>query len=231
MDPVSLTLGILPLLCGAIKGYGLLHKKLKVFCHYSRDVRRVRKHFDRQRQFFHNETHILLRRALDEELTVECMLDDASHATWESRELEAAFRRLLAKNYDTCLDIIEEINAGIEELQQEMECFTQVELQGQKAWFLLVPIFVGGANFCRESYSKIPSGVFEVRSRLRGTKASSKPAWRNYETRMTTCDDYANKQASSKSPNRKLLRSIDTQVANTATAGPLKEPQRPFILP
>ncbi|KAI3336422.1 hypothetical protein HD806DRAFT_5376 [Xylariaceae sp. AK1471] len=132
MDPVSLTLGILPLVGGAIKAYGGLHKKLKCFCHYSREVRRARKQFDRQRQFFHNEIHLLIRPAVEDESAVESMLDDPSHAIWESQELERSLKKHLGQNYGACLDVIEEIGSSNEELLGLMECFNEVESQRQK---------------------------------------------------------------------------------------------------
>jgi hypothetical protein len=132
MDPVSLTLAILPLVAGAVKAYGKLHKKLKCFCHYSREVYRARKQFDRQRQFFHNEVHLLIRPAVEDESAVELMLSDPSHATWASRELEDALKRHLGPNYNACLDVIEEISSSNKELLELMTCFSEVESRRRK---------------------------------------------------------------------------------------------------
>ncbi|KAI0101571.1 hypothetical protein GGR51DRAFT_530148 [Nemania sp. FL0031] len=132
MDPVSLTLAILPLLGGTIKVYGGLHKKFKSFCHSSREVYRARKHFDCQRQVFRNEIHLLLRPILEDELVILSMLDDPSHNKWESQELEDLLKKHLGQNYGTCLDIIKEIGSSNEELVGRMDCFNDGERQRQK---------------------------------------------------------------------------------------------------
>ncbi|RDW87379.1 hypothetical protein BP5796_03073 [Coleophoma crateriformis] len=132
MDPVSVTLAVLPLLGSVIKAYGLLYKTFKTFHHSSREFCRVRKQVDRQRHFFYNETHILIRPAIEDESMLVSMLEDASHSNWSSTELDVALRRLLGKNYDACLEIIEEIRGAIEELQQQIECLSDVESQRQR---------------------------------------------------------------------------------------------------
>ncbi|KAI2637899.1 hypothetical protein GGS26DRAFT_432189 [Hypomontagnella submonticulosa] len=132
MDPVSITLGVVPLVGGAIGAYGMIQKKFTIFCHYSREVRRVRKRLDRQQHFFRNETHLLLRPAVDDEATLECMLDDANHANWPGKELERGLRDHLGKNYGACQEIIEEITETIDGLRAELQCFEELSSQRQK---------------------------------------------------------------------------------------------------
>ncbi|KAI0856731.1 hypothetical protein F4860DRAFT_491810 [Xylaria cubensis] len=132
MDPISLTLAILPLAGGTIKVYGGLHKKFKTFCHYSREVSRARKRFDRQQQFFRNEIHLLIRHVLKDECAIQTMLDNPSHNKWESQELEDGLKEHLGQNYGICLDTIEEISSSNEELVEIMECFNSIESQRQK---------------------------------------------------------------------------------------------------
>ncbi|KAI1739982.1 hypothetical protein F4680DRAFT_420871 [Xylaria scruposa] len=132
MDPISLTLAILPLAGATIKVYGGLHKKFKAFCHYSREVSRARKRFDRQQQFFRNEIHLLIRHVLKDEGAIQMMLDNPSHYKWESQELEDALKEHLGQNYGTCLDAIEEIRSSNEELMGTMECFDKIESQREK---------------------------------------------------------------------------------------------------
>ncbi|KAI1339013.1 hypothetical protein F5Y15DRAFT_89659 [Xylariaceae sp. FL0016] len=129
MDPVSLTLAILPLVGGTCKAYGGLHRRLKGFCHYSREVRRARKQFDRQRHFFRNEVHLLVRAAFEDDATIESMLDNPSHDLWKSQELERSLKKHLEKNYDAFLEVIEDIGSLNEELAEFMECFHEIEQQ------------------------------------------------------------------------------------------------------
>jgi hypothetical protein len=131
MDPASLSFAILPLALTAIKGYRVLHKRMKIFCHYSREIRRLRKHLDRQRQFFHNELHLLIHVAVSDDLLVEHMIEDCQHEKWHCQDLESSLRSSLGKNYDTCLEVIEEIHSTLQELEDEMKCFDQVESHRQ----------------------------------------------------------------------------------------------------
>ncbi|ETS81699.1 hypothetical protein PFICI_06701 [Pestalotiopsis fici W106-1] len=127
MDPASLALAILPLALTAIKGYSILHKRMKIFCHYSREIRRLRKHLNRQRQFFHNELHLMIQIALKDDHTVQDMMENPAHWKWECHDLERSLRSLLGQNYETCLEVIEEISSTVRELQDEMESFNEVE--------------------------------------------------------------------------------------------------------
>ncbi|KAI0385073.1 hypothetical protein F5Y04DRAFT_204856 [Hypomontagnella monticulosa] len=132
MDPLSITLAVLPLVGGALGAYGVIQKKFKIFSHYSREVRRMRKQLDRQQHFFLNETHLLLRPAVDNEGLLECMLNDTDHANWHGKELERGLRDHLGKSYDACQEIIEEIAETIEELREELRCFEELSSQRQK---------------------------------------------------------------------------------------------------
>jgi hypothetical protein len=123
MEPVSLAFGVLPVLGGAIKACKLIHKKLRIFRHYSRELRRIHKQIDRQWHFFTNEVHLLLRPAVNDEFIVDAMLKDAHHHRWSSNELEGSLRRSLGKNYEACQDVIEDFRSTIDDLQSVLKCF------------------------------------------------------------------------------------------------------------
>lgn len=129
MEPASLVLGVLPVLGGAIKACRLIHKKLKTFRHYSRELRRIQKQIERQWHFFTNEIHLLLRPVIDDEFIVEGMLSDARHQQWASRKLEGAMRESLGKNYEACRDVIEEFRTIIESLHGLFQCFDELTSQ------------------------------------------------------------------------------------------------------
>ncbi|KAF7553374.1 hypothetical protein G7Z17_g3656 [Cylindrodendrum hubeiense] len=135
MDPVSLVLGIVPLLGGALKVYKSTYSKLKTFRHYSREVDRVRKHFDRQRQFFLNEIHLVLRLVLDDEALVQDMIDDGVHKKWKSLSLETAMVDCFGNNSQSLKEIIEDIGTIIDNVQKGLECFSCLDeerLQGER---------------------------------------------------------------------------------------------------
>lgn len=131
MDPVSLTLGILPPIGGGIGIYKTCAKKFKVFYHFSREVDRIRKQLNLQRQIFLNENRLILRLAIRDEETIEEMLCGRSK-DWSNAEIETALQGCLKDNYDSCRDLFEEIATSIEDLQKELDCFNDLAAKRNK---------------------------------------------------------------------------------------------------
>ncbi|KAK4442280.1 hypothetical protein QBC34DRAFT_453209 [Podospora aff. communis PSN243] len=94
MEPVSLALGIIPVLGGSVKIYKSTHSKLKNFRHYSREVDRVRKLFDRQKHFF--RSFGITRRASQ-------ALYDALWAAWSTQDA-ARFQHVVRLFLETKAD-------------------------------------------------------------------------------------------------------------------------------
>ncbi|KAH7191984.1 uncharacterized protein B0J16DRAFT_52428 [Fusarium flagelliforme] len=126
MEPVSLALGVLPIVGGAVKTCKVVRKKLKIFRHYSRELRRVQKRVSRQSQVFTNELHLLLRPCVNDEDVVESMLKDERHPKWSSKELEDGMRRSLGESYSSCRELIEDIGSTMADLQSVFDCFDQI---------------------------------------------------------------------------------------------------------
>lgn len=127
MDPVSLTLGIVPLIGGSIKLYRASHSRLKAFRHYSREVDRVQKQFERQRLFFLNEIHLTLRLVIEDESLVRDMVENGEHPSW-NRKLESAMLEAFKPNSCQVLnEIVEEIGKAITSIQEGLECFSCLE--------------------------------------------------------------------------------------------------------
>lgn len=131
MDPASLSLGILPLVAGAIKAYSGLKKNLEVFRHYSRELRRMRQRLDLERKLFLNETRILVLSAMDDHLLATNMLGNPDHDEWKSAATEDCFRKLLNCSYDEYFDTITNISEAIGEIQTELACFNLFEKERQ----------------------------------------------------------------------------------------------------
>ena len=129
MDPVSLTLGILPLAGGAIKIYKSIRSKLKVFCHYSSEIERLRKRFGRQRDYFLNEIELLIGLALDDHALVKDMIKDPDHSKWHCPALNKALRARMERNFDSLEGIIDDITATMEQFQDGFQCFEPLELE------------------------------------------------------------------------------------------------------
>ncbi|UZP41902.1 hypothetical protein NXS19_009718 [Fusarium pseudograminearum] len=125
MEPVSLAFGVLPVVGEAVKTCKVVRRKLKLFRHYSRELRRVQKRVGRQSRVFSNEIHLLLRPSLQDEDVVEVMLKDQDHPKWTSQDLEDGMRNSLGDNYTSCREIIEDIGSTLTSLQSVFDCFDQ----------------------------------------------------------------------------------------------------------
>ncbi|KAL8383144.1 hypothetical protein RB595_006754 [Gaeumannomyces hyphopodioides] len=125
MDPLSITTGVLGLLGTCIKVYTTVGEKLKIFRHYSQEVKRIRTTYRCQVRIFRNEIHHLLRNACPGyEATIKEMLDDAGHPEWQSRLLQEQIELALGKAEEGLLkDVIEQIRASLSELQDDLGCF------------------------------------------------------------------------------------------------------------
>jgi hypothetical protein len=127
MEPVSLALGIVPILGGSLKLYKSAHSKLKTARHFSREVDRIRRQFERQKQFFLNEIRLLLQLVLDDESLVQEMVNDGAHDKWHSIRLDTSLRNRLAENCTVLEEIAEDVTNAINDAEAELECFDYLE--------------------------------------------------------------------------------------------------------
>lgn len=128
MDPASLSLGLIPIIGGSIKLYRASQSRLKTFRHYSGEVNRVRKQFERQRQFFLNEVHLALRLVVDDESLVREMVDDGNHPQWKSQSLgRTMLQRLNENNCEVLNEIVGDIGKTIKDVKEGLKCFDCLE--------------------------------------------------------------------------------------------------------
>jgi hypothetical protein len=131
-DPVSIVLGVLPLVVEASKAYQSAYAKFKTFCHYSREVKRIQKRVNLQKQLFTNECHLLLRLVVQEDHILKAMTEDYCDARWGDHDLEKRIEEQLRSNYESCKEIVEEIQATLAEIEKEMKVFEILSAQTQK---------------------------------------------------------------------------------------------------
>ncbi|OIW28569.1 hypothetical protein CONLIGDRAFT_632836 [Coniochaeta ligniaria NRRL 30616] len=122
-DPVSLTLGLAPIVGAMFKSYQIVYRKMKVFGRADREVDRLRKGLGRQRQVFVNEMHLLLRLIVDDEEEIEAMVSDADHERWASPDLSQLLQLRLARSYESFQEIVEDIGTSMEYLLKELKRF------------------------------------------------------------------------------------------------------------
>jgi len=120
MDPVSISLGVVPLCLSAIKGVKVVKGKIKLLRHHSRDTARFRKRFRTQVSVFLDEFQLLLQDVGTEVSLVSEMVDDCSHDYWDSPELEEELKKHLGRRYDDFQDTVREIGDHITAFDEEL---------------------------------------------------------------------------------------------------------------
>jgi hypothetical protein len=133
-DPVSLALGLAPIVGGIVKSYQVVYRKLRVFGRAHREVDRIRKQLDRQRHVFVNETHLLLRLVIDDdEEQIEAMVSDGDHEQWTSPKLSRLFQTCFTRSSESFREIVEDVGANMNYLLKELECFEGLDQGDEEA--------------------------------------------------------------------------------------------------
>ncbi|KAI9784902.1 MAG: hypothetical protein M1816_000597 [Peltula sp. TS41687] len=123
VEAVAFTLGVVPILIEAVKVYRSTADKIHTFRHYSREVDRIQRKFQTQKQFFLNECHQLLRLILNNDQKAKEMVENSTHDLWEDEELEEQLNNYLSGNYQACHNILEDTGGSLKEFEQELKCF------------------------------------------------------------------------------------------------------------
>ncbi|KAI0509180.1 hypothetical protein F5B22DRAFT_658626 [Xylaria bambusicola] len=129
-DPASLVLAIAPLALEALKGFRKLNSKLRIFCHYSQELKRIRTKFETQQDFFQSECEILLRKVTDSQSQVEVFLrarqfDDSCH------DILKRLCTYLGSRQTAFRGIFEDIKASLQDLEAELHGFEKFESERQ----------------------------------------------------------------------------------------------------
>lgn len=118
--------GVVPLIGFTIKSYKTLYSTVKTFRHCSKDVERLRKKLRSQRCIFENGCQLLLRECL-RDADVEGMMDDPDHEDWlDHSEKTEDMDRSLKQNYETIIELVQEIGDAIRRIQSSMAPFDEV---------------------------------------------------------------------------------------------------------
>ncbi|KPM37166.1 hypothetical protein AK830_g9383 [Neonectria ditissima] len=112
--------GVVPLIGLAVKSYRQVHSKLKIFVHYSKTLKHMRKRLNLNRSMFELECHYLLRFAFNDK-TIEKMKIDGSRAEWNDAKFEGKVRLGLGVNYEDYMGLVEDVSEVVEELSQAID--------------------------------------------------------------------------------------------------------------
>lgn len=175
MEPVSLALGILPVIGASIGAYKATVSKLKTFCHYSREVKRLRQRFDLQRVVFLNEAELLLSDTLRDHALAKSMVDGEGQSRWGDSDLEAGVREHMGRSWESFKDVMEEIETTMMEFQDGLNCFKQLEAERQEVRRALSNLtdYDGTTHNNRARASRMPSRDSGKESKSHSAKTDS----------------------------------------------------------
>ncbi|KAI0411365.1 hypothetical protein F5X98DRAFT_383849 [Xylaria grammica] len=114
-DPVSLALGIAPLVLSAVKGLKAVRSRLKTLHGHVRVLRRLRRSFTTQSHIFLDECHLLLQQVADPDDVV-FMLEDGQSELWSDPNLDQKLKGHLGRQYKNLKELMEEINDQVKSL-------------------------------------------------------------------------------------------------------------------
>ncbi|KAJ8132989.1 hypothetical protein O1611_g638 [Lasiodiplodia mahajangana] len=125
-DPLSLSLALAPLVIEAFKGFRAAKSKLRIFSHYSRELKRIQRGFEIQRVIFESECELLFLQITKDHSQVEALL--------RARELDANARSImrgactyLGRKQEAFSGVFEGIQASLQDLGNELESFQPFE--------------------------------------------------------------------------------------------------------
>ncbi|TRX89070.1 hypothetical protein FHL15_010089 [Xylaria flabelliformis] len=118
-DPVSLALGIAPLVLSAVKGFKAVRSRFKILRNHDRVLRRLRRSFITQSHVFLDECHLLLQQVADPDDVV-FMLEDEQSELWSDRNLDNRLKKHLGRKFEDVKEIIEEIHNQIKSLNERL---------------------------------------------------------------------------------------------------------------
>ncbi|KAI0443963.1 hypothetical protein F4803DRAFT_281702 [Xylaria telfairii] len=116
-DPISLALGIAPLVLSAVKGLKAVRSRFKILRSHDRVLRRLRRNFTTQSHVFLDECHLLLQQVADPDDVV-FMLEDDQNKLWSDPSLDIKLGEHLGRKYEAVKETIEEIHNQIKTLDE-----------------------------------------------------------------------------------------------------------------
>lgn len=130
-EPVSLAVGLAPIIGGMVKSYKVVHNKFMLFAHANREAHRIRRKLKLQCDVFVNEIEKLLNHVLvDEEDfgddVLKAMTKDGDHEGWKSPKIDAHLVLYLDRNYESWEGIVQAIAGKVAYLLEEIKAFDGV---------------------------------------------------------------------------------------------------------
>jgi hypothetical protein len=122
MDPLSITLGILPIFFTAVQGFSILQQKVHLLRHYRKEVEWLRTKVDVQARCFKGEIHHLVIDTLDARRAQSLIRDD-DHAYWKTKDVEGTLANHMGGLSHEFVRAMREIIEALVQIQAKLAVF------------------------------------------------------------------------------------------------------------
>lgn len=137
---VSASLGLVPILVEAIRGYRTLRETLRFIQTCTRNLDAIHNRLEVQKTLFQNECHLLLETALKDHggkhpEVIAAMVDDPEHIGWQDESLtgllEACFGDRHSQSYTSCTKAIISMKKAQLDVEQQLAVFDPLRTEKQ----------------------------------------------------------------------------------------------------
>lgn len=122
MDPLSLTLAIVPLCALAIQGYRRLSSTLSTLRRHHKEIERLLLSFEVQQSLFESEMEHLFQSTLGGQ-TIADIAEKCSHPDWQTDDNERKLRSDWGSSYDTIKKVITQVQDNITDFERKLSSF------------------------------------------------------------------------------------------------------------
>jgi hypothetical protein len=122
MDPLSISLGILPIFFSAVQGFSFLQQKIHTLRHYRKEIEWLRTKVDVQARCFKGEIHHLVIDTLDARRAQSLIRDD-DHAYWKNKDVESTLAHHIGGLSDEFVIAMQEVTKALVQIQAKLAVF------------------------------------------------------------------------------------------------------------
>ncbi len=122
-EVAGLAFGVIPVILLAVKAYAGTGRIISDYRQYSSQLRRLQRRFDVQQQNFLNTCLLLIQLVVEDGHARKDMLENADHQFWTDEQTCAKLKKLLGARHNTCLNVMEEVVAVLDEFSAGFACY------------------------------------------------------------------------------------------------------------
>ena len=129
-EAAGFVLAVLPLLVSAAESYRKCIQPIERFLRFDSHVRRFQIDFSVQKTIFRNQCLILLKEVVENEIATR-MLQDATHPSWQDRDLDDELSNQLEDSKEALIAILYSIESILKDLEKWSSALS-ITLQGER---------------------------------------------------------------------------------------------------